>query len=64
MTNEIKKGVTVYISPELTLANQWIQGTVIKVHENPFLGTVISVETADRNVFFGKSSMFRTQQIS
>ena len=53
-------GDTILISPDLTMQSEWIKGTVIEVDNNSFIGTVISAETADGNVFFGKSDMFKT----
>lgn len=38
----------------------WIKGRVIEVDDNSFIGTVISAETPDGNVFFGKPDMFKT----
>ena len=45
--------------PALTLLKRWISGTVIQVENNPFVGTVISAETEDLNVFFGREEMFK-----
>lgn len=46
------------ISPDLTLLKEWIAGTIIQVEDNPFVGIVISAETEDKNVFFGRAEMF------
>ena len=55
----MKVGDKVWISPDLTLLKEGITGTVIEVEDNPFVGTVISAETEDRNVFFGREEMFK-----
>lgn len=47
------------ISPDLTLLKEWVAGTVIQVEDNPFVVTVISAETEDKNVFFGRLEMFK-----
>ena len=47
------------ISPDLTLQKEWLEGTVIQVENNPFVGIVISAETEDRNVFFGQEDLFK-----
>lgn len=52
-------GDFVLISPDLTLADNWIEGRIIEMEENSFVGTVISVETADGNVFFGRKDSFK-----
>ena len=33
--------------------------TIIQVENNPFVGIVISAETEDRNVFFGREDLFK-----
>lgn len=55
----MKVGDKVLISPDLTLMKEWIEATVIQVEDNPFVGIVISAETEDRNVFFGREEMFK-----
>ena len=55
----IKVGDNVLISPDLTMNKEWRKGRVIQVEENPFVGLVVSAETDDANVFFGRADMFR-----
>ena len=55
----MKKGDNVLISPELTMKGEWIEGTVIEVEANPFVGTVISARTATGEVYFEKENLFR-----
>ena len=55
----MKVGDMVRISPDLTLLKEWIPGRVIEVEENPFVGMVISAETKDEDVFFGRADMFK-----
>ena len=55
----MKVGDKVLISPDLTLQKEWLEGTVIQVENNPFVGIVISAETKDRNVFFGQEDLFK-----
>lgn len=56
---DMEIGSQVLISPDLTLRKDWITGTVIQVEKNPFVGIVISAETEDKNVFFGREEMFK-----
>ena len=49
----------VLISPDVTMLKEWIKGTIIDVEENPFVGTVISAETEDKNVFFAQENQFK-----
>ncbi len=55
----MKVGDKVLISPDLTLQKDWMPGTIIQVENNPFVGVVVSVETEDRNVFFGREDLFK-----
>ncbi|HJC98756.1 MULTISPECIES: transcriptional regulator [Bacteroidaceae] len=55
----MKVGDKVLISPDLTLQKEWVSGTIIQVENNPFVGIVISAETEDRNVFFGREDLFK-----
>ena len=57
----MKVGDKVLISPDLTLQKKWLAGTVIQVENNPFVGIVISAETEDRNVFFGREDLFKLE---
>lgn len=47
------------ISPEVTRQNGWTQGKVIDVEANPFVGTVISAQTADGNIYFERETLFK-----
>ena len=55
----MKVGDKVLISPDLTLQKEWLPGIIIQVENNPFVGIVISAETEDRNVFFGREDLFK-----
>lgn len=57
----MRVGDKVLISPDLTKLSNWISGTVIEVENNPFIGIVISAETEDKDVFFGKEDLFKPQ---
>ena len=56
----IETGDNILISPDLTGQTNWTEGIVIDVRNNMFNGTVISAETKDRNVFFGRKDLFKT----
>jgi len=56
----IENGDNVLISPDLTGLTNWTEGIVIDVENNTFNGIVISAETKDRNVFFGRIDLFKT----
>lgn len=55
----MKVGDKVLIAPDLTHLNEWVPGTVIEVENNSFVGIVISAQTEDGNIFFGKEYLFK-----
>lgn len=55
----MKLGDYVMISPDITMLKTWVKGKVIDVEDNSFVGIVISAETEDGNVFFGRADMFK-----
>jgi hypothetical protein len=58
---KMKVGDKVLISPDLTMQKEWTPATVIEVEDNSFIGVVISAQTEDENVFFGKEYLFKPQ---
>ncbi|MDR1981276.1 MAG: transcriptional regulator [Tannerellaceae bacterium] len=54
-------GDKVLISPDLTMQKEWMPATVIEVENNSFIGIVVSAQTEDGNVFFGKEYLFKSQ---
>ena len=55
----MKTGDNVLISPQVTHKDDWTEGRVIEVEANPFVGTVISAETADGEIYFEKEYLFK-----
>ena len=58
MIMEAKIGDRMKVSPVLTEQDGWIDGEVIDVEKNPFLGLVISIKDKDGRIFFGQSRYF------
>ena len=58
MIMEAKIGDRMKVSPVLTELDGWIDGEVIDVEKNPFLGLVISIKDKDGRIFFGQSRYF------
>ncbi|MBR3565096.1 MAG: transcriptional regulator [Paludibacteraceae bacterium] len=54
------KGDKIFISPDLTHQPTWIEGKIIDVENNPFVGVVISAQTPDGNIYFDKEYNFKT----
>lgn len=46
------------VSPQLTAQSEWVEGEVIDVEQNPFLGIVISIKDKLGRIFFGQSRYF------
>lgn len=46
------------ISPDLTFKDDWVVGKIIEVEDNQFVGTVISAELDNGEIFFGRSDFF------
>ena len=52
---EPKIGDRMKVSPQLTDQADWIDGEVIDVEHNPFMGLVISIKDKLGRIFFGQS---------
>ena len=55
---EPKDGDRMKVSPQLTAQADWIDGEVIDVEHNPFMGLVISIKDKMGRIFFGQSRFF------
>lgn len=54
-----KVGEIVIVSPDLTLLKNWIEAEIIKIRENPFIGTEIAVKDKEGQIFFGEENYFK-----
>jgi hypothetical protein len=55
---EPKVGDKMKVSPHLTAQSDWVEGEVIDIEHNPFLGLVISIKDMSGRIFFGQSCYF------
>lgn len=55
----MKEGDKAKVSPTLTGIPEWIEGTVIKVRSNPFIGTEIAIKDNLGRIFFGEAKNFK-----
>lgn len=55
----LKIGDLVKVSPDLTQLKEWITGEIIKVRENPFIGTEIAIKDNTGRIFFGEKIYFK-----
>lgn len=54
----MKTGDKAKVSPKLTGERDWIEGEVIDVEKNPFVGIVISIKDKLGRIFFGEEKYF------
>ncbi len=53
-----KVGDKVKVSPQVTHLNEWIEGIVTDVEDNPFNGWVLTVDTHEYGFWFEKEYLF------
>ena len=57
--NKMKIGDLVHISPDLTMKDDWVDGRVVDIKDNPFVGVVVSAKTDNGVIFFGREELFK-----
>ena len=55
----MKTGDKAIIDPKLTGLNSWIEGIVIKIRNNPFLGREIALKDSKGNIYFDAEKYFK-----
>ena len=55
----MKIGDLVHISPDLTMKDDWVDGKVIDIKDNPFVGVVVSAKTDKGVIFFEHEELFK-----
>ncbi len=56
---KIKNGAKAKVDPKLTGLNEWIEGVIIDVENNPFKGIVIAIKDQMGRIFFGEEKYFQ-----
>jgi hypothetical protein len=56
----MKTGDKALVDPKLTGLSQWIEGVVIKIRNNPFLGKEIAIKDSQGNIYFDSAKYFKT----
>lgn len=54
----MKLGEKAKVSPDLTGLDDWIEGVVIDIENNPFKGVVIAIKDSLGRIFFGEARYF------
>ncbi|MBW8326576.1 MAG: transcriptional regulator [Prolixibacteraceae bacterium] len=55
----MKTGDKAEAAPAITGLDEWVEGTVIEVKTNPFLGIVVAIKDSLGRIFFGEEKYFR-----
>ncbi len=55
----MKTGDKAKASPAITGQDDWVEGIVIDVENNPFRGTVIAIKDHLNRIFFGDEKYFQ-----
>lgn len=56
----MKTGDKAMIDPKVTGLNNWIEGIIIKIRSNPFLGKEIAIKDNKGNIYFDAAKYFKT----
>jgi len=49
----------VKVSPALSGLEKWVEGVIIKIFKNPFLGEEIAIKDDKGRIFYGEKKYFR-----
>ncbi len=55
----MKTGEFARVSPKLTGESDWVEGEVIDVERNPFIGIIVSIKDKLGRIFFGEEKYFQ-----
>ncbi|TAF72961.1 MAG: hypothetical protein EAZ53_14325 [Bacteroidetes bacterium] len=55
----MKTGDKACADPAITGLNHWIEGVIIKVRKNPFLGIEIAIKDSSGNIYFDAEKYFK-----
>jgi hypothetical protein len=57
----MKTGDKAIADPKITGLKDWVEGVVIKVRKNPFLGEEIALKDTFGNIYFDSAKYFKTK---
>jgi len=55
----MKTGDIAKVDPKLTGLNDWVEGIVIDIENNPFKGTVVAIKDTLNRIFYGEEKYFK-----
>ena len=56
----MKTGDKAIIDPKITGLSNWIEGVIIKVRKNPFLGNEVAIKDVTGRIYFDSEKYFKT----
>lgn len=56
----MKTGDIAFIDPKITGLKKWIEGVVIKIRNNPFIGKEIAVKDSNGVIYFDAEKYFKS----
>jgi len=55
----MKTGDKAMVDPKVTGKNNWIEGVIIKIRNNPFLGKEIAIKDSNGIIYFEAAKYFK-----
>lgn len=55
----MKKGDRALVDPKITGLNTWVEGIIIKIRNNPFIGKEIAIKDSEGNIYFDAAKYFK-----
>lgn len=56
----MKTGDKALVDPKVTGLNKWIEGVIIRIRNNPFIGKEIAIKDSNGNIYFEAAKYFKT----
>jgi hypothetical protein len=60
----MKVGDKASVSPQITGLDTWVEGVIIKIRNNPFLGTEIAIQDEHGHIYFDAAEYFKKIELS
>ncbi|MCI7356549.1 MAG: hypothetical protein PUK02_02935 [Parabacteroides sp.] len=57
---KLEIGNRVKVSPDITGLSEWVEGIIINIRNNPFLGKEVAIKDSLGRIFFGEEKYFKT----
>lgn len=57
---KLEIGNRVKVSPDITGLSEWVEGIIINIRNNPFLGKEVAIKDSLGRIFFAEEKYFKT----